>query len=455
MIPDVHTPRAATSRRHRIIGAARRPLGIIVLTAAMLLVAAAAAGVFLPEDPSPTATATVSPVPPTAPPPAPPRRMAYGIDVTDCRLVTEQVRRHQNLGDILGEYGIGYGAVMDLAHKATDVFNVRRLRPNRPYCLVIPPAADNAPPSHFIYEISEEEYVVFGLCPPRSVTRGRKTVRTTPRTLAGTVETSLWQSMVEAGGDPGLIAALSEIYAWSVDFHYLKPGDTYRVVFEERWIDGRSIGMGNVLAAAVTHGGAEHVAYRFDGPERTGYFDENGRSLEKAFLKSPVTYNRISSRFSRQRFHPVLKRMKAHLGTDYAAPVGTPVMSTGDGTVMTAGYNRNNGNYVKIRHNGTYATQYLHLSRFANGIRKGAPVKQGDVIGYVGATGMATGPHLCYRFWKNGRQIDPLNHPMPPSSNLAPEHMAAFEKTVSQLRAMLDGDAGKMTLAQQQKGTTD
>ena len=434
-----HTHRSGCTPKHRPWVAAG--------AAALVLTAMAISGVF--PTGSAVETSEYSPAPAATPAPGlppTPRRLAYGIDITDCRVETRRVKRHQNLSDILGDRGVGYGAVMDLAHKAVDVFDVRRLHPNRPYCLVFPETPQDAGPSHLVYEITQEEYVVFSLEPPRSVVRGRKPVTTTVRALSGTVAESLWQSLTDQGADPALMAALSDIFAWSVDFHYLQPQDTYRVVFEERRIDDQDIGIGRVLAAVIRSGGEDYYAFYHEAGERAGYFDPDGRSLEKAFLKAPVRYGRISSRFSRQRLHPVLNTVKAHLGTDYAAPVGTPVLSTGDGTVVAAGYHRNNGKYIKIRHNDIYTTQYLHLSRFAKGIRQGAKVKQGDVIGAVGATGMATGPHLCYRFWKNGRQIDPLTTPLPASRHLSPEQMAPFHETVNRYAALLKGDT--LTLAQ-------
>lgn len=398
------------------------------------------------EAPKPAEPRLATPA--AAPPaPQPPRRMAYGIDITDCRVITKRIKARQNLSDILTDQGVGYGAIMDLARKAAGVFDVRSLHPNRPYSLIMPTALDAHTPSYFIYEINQEEYVVFSLETPRSVALGRKPVTNTLRAIGGTIDASLWQSMVEHGGDPALISELSDIFAWSVDLHHLRDGDTYRVIFEEKRIDNRYIGIGRILAAVIRQGPEDHFAFYFDDGNQSGYFDEDGGSLEKAFLKAPVRYSRISSRFSRKRFHPVLKTVKAHLGTDYAAPVGTAVMSTADGTVVAASYDRNNGNYVKIRHNGTYTTQYLHLSRIAKKIRCGASVKQGRVIGYVGESGMATGPHLCYRFWKNGRQVDPLTTPLPASQHLPPDEMPAFRETISTIMAQLTNPADALTLA--------
>lgn len=440
----------AEANRRRPFGGGRR--WAVAVVAILVAIAVSISGLFLTGNALETTEAPLlAPAgAPAAPAPLPaPRRLTYGIDTTDCRVITKRIKARQNLSDILTDHGVGYGAVMDLARKAAGVFDVRSLRPNRPYSLIMPATTEKRTPSHFIYEINREEYVVFHLEAERRVTRGRKPVTTAMRTIGGTIDASLWQSMVDQGGDPALISELSDIFAWSVDLHHLRAGDTYQVIFEEKQIEDQYSGIGRILAAVIRQGTEEHFAFFHDGDDRSGYFDENGCSLEKAFLKAPVRYCRISSRFSRQRLHPVLKTVMPHLGTDYAAPVGTPVMSTADGTVATAGYDSNNGNFIKIRHNGTYSTQYLHLSRYAKGIKRGASVTQGQVIGFVGATGMATGPHLCYRFWKNGRQVDPLSNPMPPSRQLTPDQIASFKKSASQYIAILNNPTENLTLAQQ------
>jgi murein DD-endopeptidase MepM/ murein hydrolase activator NlpD len=184
--------------------------------------------------------------------------------------------------------------------------------------------------------------------------------------------------------------------------------------------------------------GSELYAYPFDQGNGLDYFDEEGKSLRKALLKYPIEFTRISSRYTMNRFHPVQKRWKAHLGTDFAAPTGTPIRSVGDGLVEEAQYKSNNGNYVKVRHNATYTTQYLHMSRIASGVKAGTRVKQGQVIGYVGSTGLATGPHLCYRFWKNGVQVDALKVELPPSEPILKEKMEAFLRAIEQTKAKLD-----------------
>jgi murein DD-endopeptidase MepM/ murein hydrolase activator NlpD len=387
--------------------------------------------------------------PPAVAPPevAPPRRMAYGLDISGYSMARGRVKKNENLSRILQPYGVGYAAILDVAYKARGVFDVRSLRPGRPYHLLRPGASPDVAPRYFIYEESDESFVVFDLAPPRSVTRGSKPVELKTRSIAGTVEGSLWQALKDLEADPALLYRLSDIYAWTVDFHHLQKQDRFQVVYQEKWIDGRKKGMGHVLAAAIHRRGETSYAFRFEGSGRPGYYDENGKSLEKTFLKAPLRYTRISSRYARNRLHPVLRIVKAHLGTDYAAPTGTPIMSTGDGTVTTAASNRANGRYIKIRHNREFSTQYLHLSRFASGIRSGVSVKQGQIIGYVGATGMVTGPHLCYRFWKHGKQVDPLAMDIPSSRDLPPAQREVFLGTLSERMALLNDADTPVTLA--------
>ena len=206
-------------------------------------------------------------------------------------------------------------------------------------------------------------------------------------------------------------------------------------------VDDRVVGIRRILAADFVHGGQHNLAYYFKNGDLEGYFNGEGENLKKAFLQAPLKFSRISSGFNRKRFHPVLKRVKAHLGTDYAAPRGTPILAVGDGTISEATYKSNNGNYVKMRHNSVYETQYLHMSKIATGIKPGVRVKQGDVIGYVGSTGLATGPHVCFRFWKNGQQVDHRKQKMPPAEPIPAHLMEQFNMGSGHLKDQLVGDS--------------
>ena len=227
----------------------------------------------------------------------------------------------------------------------------------------------------------------------------------------GTIENSLYMDFDKAGHPTNLAVAMANVYAWTIDFSRVQKGDTYDVLYRREVVNGRPVGMPVVLSSTFSHWDRPLDAYRFEDNGIAGYYDLEGGSLQKVFLKAPVEFSRISSRYNPKRFHPVLKKVKGHFGTDYAAPQGTPIVAVGDGVVTKSSYTSGNGKFVKIRHNGTYETQYLHMSKRA--VKKGQRVKQGEVIGYVGQTGLATGPHVCFRFWKHGKQVDHLREDFP------------------------------------------
>jgi murein DD-endopeptidase MepM/ murein hydrolase activator NlpD len=218
-----------------------------------------------------------------------------------------------------------------------------------------------------------------------------------------------------------------------VDFQRLQVGDKFKLIYEEQQVEGITIGISKISGIYFEHFDHPYYAFPFDQGDGVDYFDEDGKSLRKALLKYPIEFTRISSRYNKNRFHPVQRRYKAHLGTDFAAPRGTPIRSVGDGIVQEASYKSSNGNYVKIRHNATYTTQYLHMSKIAAGLNAGDRVKQGQTIGYVGSTGLATGPHLCYRFWKNGVQVDALRVDLPASQPVKGDFLTSFESVKEHL----------------------
>jgi murein DD-endopeptidase MepM/ murein hydrolase activator NlpD len=221
-----------------------------------------------------------------------------------------------------------------------------------------------------------------------------------------------------------------DIFGWQVDFQHLQKGDRFKLIYEENSVEGQPFSIGKILGIYFEHFGHGYYAFPFDQGEGVDYFDEEGKSLRKALLKYPIEFTRISSRYSFNRFHPVAKVFRAHLGTDFAAATGTPIRSVGDGVVLEAQYTANNGNYVKIRHNSTYTTGYLHMSKIASGIYAGSHVKQGQTIGFVGSTGLATGPHLCYRFWRNGVQVDALRVELPPSKPMDKKNWKQFDEVM-------------------------
>ncbi len=266
-----------------------------------------------------------------------------------------------------------------------------------------------------------------------------ETVETRAMTFRGVVNTTLWESALEADMDPNLIVQLSEIFAWQIDFsREVRVNDRWRLSIEQKLVRGKPIGWGSISAAEFVNNGVTYNAVLFQtGPEQTGYYAADGTSLKKMFLKSPIRFGRVTSGFTMRRFHPILKISRPHKGVDYGAPVGTPVRSVGSGTVSAAGWMGGGGKTIKIRHNSTYATAYLHLSRIENGVRPGAKVAQGQVIGYVGTTGMSTGPHLHFEFSRNGQVINPLGQKFPSAEPVPPKLMAAFSTKTQELLGQL------------------
>ena len=383
---------------------------------------------------------------PPAPPPAepvaeaPPPTDAFGLPKTEDYTVHERrVRRDEAFSDLLEGYDVPYQQVVALAKGARDVFDIRRIRAGNTCRIYIDEAAGRA--AYMVYQIDAERYVAFDIDAPEATRMGTRPVQVDWKTAGGTITRSLYETLDEAGAHPELALSLSEVFAWQIDFFRIRRGDRFRVLYEARTLDGESLAPGRVIAARFTHRGTDYYAFRFNGGARTDYFDEDGNSVRRALLKSPLRFRRISSRFSRSRLHPVTGRRRAHLGTDYAAPTGTPVRSVGDGTVQVAGYGRANGNWVKIRHNATYTTGYLHLSRIASGVRRGARITQGQIIGYVGSTGLATGPHLHYHFWKHGEPVNALNVELPPVQPVYPQYRAEYERLVATLKPQLDRPA--------------
>ncbi len=352
--------------------------------------------------------------------------LKYGIPVDSFTVEDGVVKNNQYLSQILVHKGVSMQTIDKLARKSKSVFDVRKIKSGGNYSIFY--MQDTIPVAkYFVYENSAVDYTVFELTDTLGIYQGEKEVQTRLRTAHGVVETSLWNTMVANGQDPMLALDLSDIFAWTIDFFAIQKGDRFRVIYDEQFVDSTSIGIGKIYAVEFDHYGEENYAFIFDQDDRLDYFDENGKSLRKAFLKAPLQFSRISSRFSNSRMHPVLRIRRPHHGVDYAAAKGTPVVSIGDGTVIARAYQkRGGGNYVKIKHNSVYTTTYMHLSGFGKGISVGSRVKQGQVIGYVGATGLATGPHLDFRVAKNGSYVDPLRVKAPPVEPVKEENMERY-----------------------------
>ncbi len=360
-------------------------------------------------------------------------RTEFGLAIDDYHVVEDRIENGQNLSELLLPYGVDYVTIERIAQTPRDIFDIRRIQAGKPYKVYC--SKDSIPKAQcFVYQPTPADYVMVDLRDTFAVYRGQKEIEVREKKSAGVIESSLWNAMVDNDMSPALVMELSTIYAWTIDFFRIKKGDKFKVIYEEKYVDGEFLGVGRVKAIEFIHMGDAYPAFYFEEEEMYGdYFDDNGDNLRRVFLMAPVEYSRISSRYSKRRFHPVQKRWKAHLGTDYAAPRGTPIFSTADGQVIKKGYTSGNGNYVKIRHNSTYTTQYLHMSKFASGIAVGKRVRQGEVIGYVGSTGLATGPHVCYRFWKNDVQVDPFSQDLPPSEPVKEENRARFD-SIRQIR---------------------
>lgn len=344
----------------------------------------------------------------------------------------------ESFGALLGKRGIGTAQIYKIAAAVENDFNVRRIRAG----IEVQFATGDSSlfPAFFIYPESKYEYWIIGLQDSIYAKKVEKEREVRRRAISGTIDDALYLSVGRSGGTQALAMSLVEVYAWTIDFFRLQKGDAFSVIYEEEYVDDTVyVGFNSIVAANLTHMGNDFYSFPYENELGFhDYYDEEGRSLRKTFLRAPLNFTRISSRYSGRRFHPVQKRWKAHLGTDYAAPTGTPIMTTADGVIIAAQYTSANGNYVKVRHNSTYATQYLHMSKIKPGIRNGAKVKQGDVIGYVGSTGLATGPHVCYRFWANGRQVDPYKQKLPDAKPLTADRMEAYQSYMTRLKVELD-----------------
>ncbi len=356
-----------------------------------------------------------------------------------------KVRDGETFTGLMNRLGLSISDAVMMAQACDTVFDVRKMRAGNKvqayYQFDTSGTGSTEGPAlkYVVYERNKTDRVIFRTSEPFKVWCWTKPVESTREYADVTIKSSLWNDMLAAGKSPQLIIPLSEIYAWSVDFFGLQQGDRFRVLYGQRKCDGEIIAVDTIYYAEFIRDGKILPAVMFDqGDHGNLYWNEKGESLRKAFLKAPLKFTRISSGFSYNRKHPVTGRVRPHTAVDYAAPVGTPVQTIGDGTVVSAGWTNGGGNTVKIRHNSVYTTSYMHLSRYGKGIKTGARVRQGDVIGYVGSTGLSTGPHLDFRVWKNGSAINPLKLESPPSEPIKPENMPALDSTFKYYRQMLD-----------------
>jgi len=363
--------------------------------------------------------------------------LLYGIAIDSLNIIKGHVRQNRFLSDIVEEFGITPKEVDKIVKSSSAIFDVRDIRAGHEYTLI---TGNESIPRlrYFIYEHDPSLLYIFSFNDSINITPFRYRTRSVIKYASVVIKSSLWEAMIDGGINPEVAVELSDIFAWTVDFFGLQKGDRFRVIYEERYIGEKSVGIGRIYGAEYTGAGIRVPAIPLIQDEKESYYDDEGNSLRKAFLKSPLRFSRISSRYSSGRMHPVLRIVRPHLGVDYAAPVGTPVYSIGDGKVISAGIEGESGRIVRIRHNSVYSTAYLHLSGFGNGVYAGATVRQGDIIGYVGSSGMSTGPHLDFRFFKNGYPVDPLKVEAPAVEPVKEENRERFEKIKSVTLGLLE-----------------
>lgn len=349
--------------------------------------------------------------------------LLYGIVIDSLQVEEQQVKKGDNLSVILNRLGLSGQAIQQTVDAAKGVFDVRGIRVGQTFTTI----SDSSSLRYWIYEKDLVSYFIFDFTDSLpKVQRFDRPVETHIRSLGGVINSSLFKTVLDAGATQELAVRLAGVFDWTVDFFSIQKGDYFRVVYEEQTVEGKPYGTGKIVAAEFFSRNKSHYALLWENGKPNQYYNEKGESMRKRYLKAPLEYSRISSRFSASRLHPVLKTRRPHLGTDYAAPTGTPIRSIGDGVVVEAGYRGGNGNFVKVKHNKNHTTGYLHMSRIANGIRSGVRVSQGQVIGYVGSTGLATGPHLCFRFWENGVQVNPARIQTPAADPLPEKDKGAF-----------------------------
>lgn len=360
----------------------------------------------------------------------------YGIPSDTYNLLPGNIKPNGFLSEILLKHGVSMQEIDQVIKNSKTIFDVRNIRSGKNYILLCD-RDSTARARYLIYEHDPAICYIFSFNDSLNITPFRKEIRSEIKYVSGTIETSLWNAMIDGGLHPSLVVKLAEIFAWTVDFFGLQRGDNFKVIYKEVFIEDKSLGTDRIYGAQFNRKGSSITAIPFTQDGKETYFDIDGKSLRKAFLKAPLQFSRISSRFSSSRLHPILRIRRPHFGVDYAAPSGTPVHSIGDGKIIYAKTENGSGKMVRIQHNSVYATAYLHLNRFGAGISPGVFVKQGDIIGYVGNSGMATGPHLDFRFYQNGSPVDPLKVNAPPVEPVSEENREKFEKIKTVLLSLL------------------
>lgn len=372
-------------------------------------------------------------------PKAKPKLVEFGFNMNDFNMVNDTIKSGDTFGSLLEKQNLNGKEVYDIVAKVKDTFDVRSIRKGKPYTILRSKDRTNEI-QVFIYQPDKLTFYVIDFRDSIAAHKKARPLTFKTRTIAGALDGSLSEALQNLKVDPALAPRIAKIYAWSIDFFKLKKGDKFALKFTERYINDTIYdGVDSLKAAFFEYKGKKVYAFPFAPDANTKkqqYYDEEGKTLKNFFLKAPLKFVNITSRYTKNRFHPVQKIWKAHNGTDYAAPTGTPIMTTAAGVVEQAGYTTGNGNFVKVKHDRMYSTQYLHMSKIL--VRRGQRVTQGQVIGKVGSTGLATGPHVCYRFWRNGVQVDALKLKLPTSTPMDSKYRQKYMEYMNPLKRELD-----------------
>jgi murein DD-endopeptidase MepM/ murein hydrolase activator NlpD len=335
------------------------------------------------------------------------------LPVDSFYVIDGKVNQNENLSDIFLRYKIPVNILNEIISKYDSIFDVKKIKAGSTYKMYLS-KGKNSVAKYFLYEKSQLESLLFSLSDSVNVIKNNKDIICRKKTVIIKIKTSLWNAIVENKLNIDMTSRLENIFQWTVDFFGLQKGDYFKIIYEEQYVDSQFYSYGKIYGSFFHSGNKEIYAIPFIQNKIEGFFDENGKSLKRVFLKAPLRFSRISSGYSNNRFHPVLKIWRPHHGIDYSAPSGTPVFSVGDGQVTYKGWSGGGGKTIKIRHTGIYNSLYMHLSNYAKGIHQGSNIKQGQIIGYVGMTGLSTGPHLDFRISKNNSYVNPLNIQSPP-----------------------------------------
>jgi murein DD-endopeptidase MepM/ murein hydrolase activator NlpD len=373
----------------------------------------------------------------------------FGYTLNNYNVKKSEVKNGDSFGSILERNNLYYPQIYNIVQKVKKVYDIRKINIGKPYTILSSKDSLKTP-LVFIYQPNKIDYVVVSLTDSLWAEKKSKAVKIKEFEAEGIITSSLSETMEKQKLSPLLSNELSEIYAWTIDFFRLEKGDNFKIIYSAKYIDDSIyVGLNRIHSAFFEHRGKPFYAIEFETDPKRGiveYFDENGKNLRRAFLRSPVQFSRVSSRYNlKRRIAYYGYRIRPHKGTDFAAAVGTPIRATASGTVTKSSYTRSNGNYVKIKHNGTYSTQYLHMDK--RGVKVGQFVKQGDYIGTVGMTGNTSGPHVCYRFWKNGRQVDPLKQKLPEAKPISKELKERYLVHMDPIKKQLDAIKSNVTFA--------